>query len=219
MQETQHGAQAKVDRHAALSGAPGQHLPAGTDGYALFYNAATGKWEPGAVAGSGPAASKADPLGFGIPWSFDPAQTHADLTVGAANRGWWYRVRGGATITKIGIHVQTSSGNICVAVYANTGSGRAATPGARLATSGSVACPAAGYAEVALGASVDVANGNHWLYVGADNTTAQLKAATPAPSALLQGLSGYSDSGAFPAPSAGPSLTMGNRGFILIGVA
>lgn len=117
MQETQHGAQAKVDRHAQLkSGRPGDHLPPGVDGYALVFDSATGLWTPEALPGSGVAASKADPTGFGLPWTADPRTLSALQQVGAANRGWWWRVSGGkAGVTKVGVQVGVASGSICAA--------------------------------------------------------------------------------------------------------
>lgn len=60
--------------------------------------------------------------------------------------------------------------NISVAVYRNVGKGGDAKPGVRLATSGAVACPAAGYAEIALDKPVWVHQGD-WLAISADGTT------------------------------------------------
>jgi hypothetical protein len=188
MQETEHGAQAKIDRALAKLGL------------------------------TGPVASKADPLGLGIPCSTDPRTATQDMTIGSANRGFFYRVQGGGTISKIALQVQASSGNICVGVYANTGAGRAAAPGARLASSGIVACPATGYAEVALGASVDVKHGEHWLYFWLDNLTATVKAVQTLGTDITKGLSGYHDN-ATPAPVSAPGLLNGNRHYVLVGVA
>jgi hypothetical protein len=95
-----------------------------------------------------------------------------------ANQASWIRWRGTGTITKIGIQVVVSSGNICAAVYSPTGGtghssgqGRDAKPGARKATTGSIACPAAGYRELDLGGSVVIEPGD-WFGFAADNTTA-----------------------------------------------
>lgn len=93
-----------------------------------------------------------------------------DSNLGGVSRAAYFRVRDGGNISKIRLRIGTSSGNIAVAVYRNSGSGSAATPGARAATSGVVACPAAGSAEVALTASVDV-NPGDWLCIWVDNTT------------------------------------------------
>lgn len=217
MQETIQGAQAKVDRHAqtphptAAAGKPGGVLPAGTDQYALVYNASTGAWEPTAIAGGGVAAGKADPLNLGFPSNMDPKTISLAATNGSANRTHYYRVTGGGSITKLGLYVSVSSGNICVSVYANTGSGRAAMPAARVASSGSVACPAVGYAEIALGATVNVTSGDFWFAVSADNATAQFGAAATSAFAI-QGVMAWQDT-AFPSPAtATPTNGAGNGG-------
>lgn len=228
MQETQHGAQAKVDRHAstphptAVAGKPGGTLPAGTSGYALVYNSATGNWEPTALPGSGVSASKADPYNLGFPATADPRNIAFASSVGSANRTYYHRVVGGGTITKIGLYVAASSGNVCVSVYSNTGTGRASMPGTRVATSGSVVCPAVGYAEIALGASVDVSSGDFWFAISADNGTATAGTCGTTGQAI-QGVSAWQDS-AFPCPataaaSNGSGSGGGSRWFGLIGAA
>lgn len=205
MRETIQGAQAKVDRHAATlhptaaAGKPGGVLPAGTDQYALVYNAGTGTWTPTAIAGSGVSASKADPLNLGFPFNIDPRHIAASAANNAANRTFYYRATGGGTVSKIGLYVASASGNICVSVYANTGIGRAAAPGARVATSGSVACPAAGYAEVTLDAPVTVTSGDFWFALATDNTTATFGAVSTSAFAI-QGVMAWQDT-AFPSPA------------------
>lgn len=105
------------------------------------------------------------------PKTADPRALSATQTLNA-DQAVYMRARGRGLISKIGIHVGTASGNIAVAVYRNNGSnGTAARPDVRTATSGSVACPAAGYAEVSLGGSVYVEDGD-WFAIVADNTTA-----------------------------------------------
>lgn len=228
MQETIQGAQAKVDRHAAsphptaVAGKPGGVLPAGTDQYALVYNAATAAWEPAAISGGGVSAAKADPQNLGFPATMDPRLIAFTGGVGTANRAYYHRVTGGGTITKIGLYVANSSGNICVSVYGNSGTGRASMPGNRVATSGSVACPAVGYAEISLGASVNVSSGDFWFAVSIDNATATLATAGTAGQAI-QGMSAWQDS-AFPCPATATPLNGsgaggGSRWFGLIGAA
>lgn len=114
------------------------------------------------------------PLGF--PYNVHPLLTQSNGTqdVVAADRALFYRVLEPGTISKIAIQVHTSSGNICVGVYANSGSGRSSQPGTRKATSGAVACPSAGHAEVSLGGSVGVEAGD-WFAISADNTTAKFR--------------------------------------------
>jgi hypothetical protein len=90
-----------------------------------------------------------------------------------ANGAVYQRVTQGGRIIKIGLHVITSSGNISVGVFRNgNGLGRSARPGAMAGTSGAIACPSAGYTEIALTTPVEVMPGD-WLAISADNTTAK----------------------------------------------
>lgn len=116
-------------------------------------------------------AAKSDPLGYGLVVTADPRMALAGA-VWNANEARFSRITSGAaTISKIGLVVTTASGNISVAVCTTTGAGPAAMPDDRIATSGAVACPAAGYAEVALSAGVAVTRGD-WLGLSVDNATA-----------------------------------------------
>lgn len=124
-----------------------------------------------------------------------------------ANRGEWVRCTGSGTITKLGLHISVSSGNICAAVYANTGTGRSAKPGTRKSTSGSVACPGTGYQEITI-SSVAVVPGD-WFYIGADNAVVQYQVCIPSlTSAALDGFAFWA-AAAFPAPDPAPALTSG----------
>ncbi len=136
-----------------------------------------------------------------------------------ANRGEWVRAVGSGAITKLGIHVGVQSGNICVAVYANSGVGRDAKPAARKATSGSVACPATGYAEVALLASVAVEHGD-WFFLAPDNTTATFTICSGTlTTAAANGLAWWA-AASFPAPDPAPALSSGfSRTPLMVGVA
>lgn len=113
--------------------------------------------------------------GFGFPFTVDPATLRgSDTATLTANRAVYMRVRDGGVISKVGLAVATSSGNVSVAVYGNTGTGRAAVPGTLKAASGPVACPAAGYAEIALGSTVTV-NPGDWIAICPDNATAAFR--------------------------------------------
>lgn len=112
-----------------------------------------------------------DPLGWGFPLSADPA---ADVGAATPNAwGWFLRTLGAGTITKMAVKVGTSSGNIDLGVLAPSGSGRSAVPGTLRGSSGMVACPAAGYAEVNLTGSVAVAAGD-FLAVASSDATATI---------------------------------------------
>lgn len=137
------------------------------------------------------------------------------LTIGSPNTTRYFRVVEGGTISKIRLGVGTSSGNISVAVHRSSGRGLTAVPGAQVATSGSIACPASGIQDVALGSTVNVRVGD-WLAIGADNTTATFYGvvATGA-SGLVGGQAGVASG--FPAPAT-PSFTAGdNRAITLVG--
>lgn len=122
------------------------------------------------------------PVGDLIPsGTFDPhtwlgfaatSFSHPNLAVLAASSTHYVRVQLGRCLaSKVGLLVGTQSGNIQVAVYRNSGSGRNAVPNNRVAVSSVVACPAAGYAEVPLDVAVDVVPGD-WLALAVDNGTA-----------------------------------------------
>lgn len=91
-------------------------------------------------------------------------------TVGASNnaifRPVWIPVN--CTVTGVRMRIGTASGNICVGLYDAAGN--------RLATSGSVACPAAGFATVSFTASYAATPGGYFIAVAADNTTATFSA-------------------------------------------
>lgn len=153
-----------------------------------------------------------------FPATADPRAATTTGGVGVANRCFYTRVRGAGTISKVGLHVATSSGNISVAAYRNTGSGRSAAPGRQLSTSGAVACPASGYAEVALGASVTLDEGD-WLAVSADNTTATFVKgnSTTGVSNLAAGFCAYQDT-AHPAPATPAVAGYHMNSVLLVGV-
>ena len=133
------------------------------------------------------------------------------------NYAFAMRCYGAGTISKIALQIGTSSGNICVGVYSSTGVAYNAVPDARLATSGSVACPSTGWQEVALGASVDVKTGD-WLVVAFDNSTATVfGVASPGSGLANHGLS-RTQSSAFPLPSTFTPAASGDRQVRLWGI-
>lgn len=149
----------------------------------------------------------------------DPMAAGNAQTIGnAAGRTIYVRCRTSGIITKIGYLVGVQSGNISVAAYANSGSGRTSVPGVRLATSGAVACPAAGYQETALPNAVRVDAGD-WLAISCDNNTATFQAVLNAGIVnLAAGLLAYSDA-THPAPASNPTVTgYGSRSMCLVGI-
>jgi len=153
---------------------------------------------------------------YDFPMTADPRLiTSTNPTVGAANRGMYLRTLHGGTISKVGLNISTSSGNICVAVFAAAGSGAAAVPTTRLATSGSVASPGTGYREISLGGSVYVPAGS-FIYIGADNNTVAF-AGQIGVSGMSAGLSYFEET--FPAPATAGTISASGRLFAAVGVA
>lgn len=139
-------------------------------------------------------------------------------TLGAANQALFYRVRNGGTFTKVGLEVTTQGGNICVGFYANTGSGDTAAPGALIGTSGAVACPAVGYADVALTSSAVVPDGA-WVAISSDSATAAFRSGLTGElvSAFGKGRC-YKQGSAHPLPSTPSTLTaITGRTVVLVG--
>lgn len=124
------------------------------------------------------------------------------------------------TISKIGVYVGTSSGNICLALMrgANSPTG----PTTRIATTGSVACPAGNaWAEITLGASYVVDPTTDWFAVAADNGTVTLGRFGGAPNAgSVAGVgtgSSYRQTSAFPIPATPTPDVAFTIGYILYG--
>lgn len=153
------------------------------------------------------------------PHTVDPRHPSLQTTAVAANRLDLQRVFGAPQrISKLAVSVGTSAGNLCLAVYSNTGVGTAARPAARLATTGSVPCPATGVAVVPLTAAVDVTP-EMWFGIVCDSGTATFGRI------LGSGLSvlgdGFSQrmSEAFPAPATLSGLVGNGSGWLIVGVA
>jgi hypothetical protein len=146
-------------------------------------------------------------------WTQDLPRTQLRVATNRASTGagsnycLYQRVIGSGTISKIGLWIKVSSGNISVAVYSNSGTGSAAVPTTRQATSGAVSCPASGYAEISLGASVAVNDGD-WIAISVDNVTATFASPLTDGGALNDFGKGvqYAQASAHPAPSSAGTL-------------
>lgn len=139
-------------------------------------------------------------------------------TLANVNDCAWGRVQGGFTpgASAVRLYLATSSGNIAVAVYADTGAG---LPGARLATSGSVASPGNGQQDIALTTETDVTTGM-WLALSADNTTVQFaRSGVPGAGSSTMGV-GFSalQATAFPPPATAAAGGSWRAGYIMIAV-
>jgi len=158
--------------------------------------------------------------GWGFPKTTDHPDVLAYVPLNNVGGCVYLRVIGSGTITKIGIYVGTQSGNISVGVC--SGALGRANPDTRKGTSGAVACPAAGYQEIALTGSVDVVEGD-WFAISADNTTAAFASAGGSSGVQLtdvgKGAMAYSSSAAHPIPaSPTPTAARGSL-LVLVGVA
>lgn len=161
---------------------------------------------------------------FGFPYTLDVGAIRFAgtdiLAVQAANACHYLRVISSGDISKIGVYVNTASGNISVAVYSNSGTGRSAVPGTRTATSGAVACPASGYREISLGGTVTV-NAGDWFSLSADNTTAKFNSLLSSGGDADLGLGRqFRQATAHPSPSpVGTLVATAGYTFAMVGVA
>lgn len=153
----------------------------------------------------------------GIVRTIDPRISWAAATWSGANRGIFVRTIDGGAISKIAIQVGTASGNISLAAYRSTGRGLSAVPtGAPLATTGAIACPAAGFQQISLGTTIQLAPGD-WLFMSCDNATATF-ARHNLPTAGIEAAFLFRQDSAHPAPTVG-TLAASTYAPILVGVA
>jgi hypothetical protein len=218
-----------------IGGRSGDHDPYGTvtnkQRYGLDIGASTNYVS---IVGTELSLNKTDPIrnqstglnnslrikeadSWGVPCTWEPALYSGVSAMSAANDALWFRVRGAGKVSKIAFMIGASSGNISVAVYRGP-PGRNA-PTTRIATSGAVACPAAGKAEVTLGSAVWVQDGD-WFCLTCDNTSATFGRVTVAGSpinVLGEGTS-YRMTTAHPAPTTPSGLTGSTQmSMILVG--
>lgn len=165
------------------------------------------------ITGTGQVIRTPDP--DRTPHTFSPAAYTGDALV--FNNVVILRARDSGTISKIGLWVGVQSGNIEVGVL--RASSGVAVPTTRVITSGSVACPAIGYREIALGASVYVNEQTDYLYIAADNNLmkagvsgvgGQIKAAWAKGLAYFQTV--------YPCPSPAAPTVGDTAPFILVGL-
>lgn len=139
---------------------------------------------------------------WSIPRTYAVGSSAAYAPVAASQTRYMRLLTGGVPMSKVAVDVGVQSGNIAVAVYRNSGVGKAARPtGGRLATSGSVACPAVGYQEIDLGATI-VPQPGDWVAIATDNATVTLLASssTTVSSRMARGGSGMGTENVYPPP-------------------
>lgn len=208
---------------AAIAASDTSGAAAAAQAYAIQRANHTGTQTLSTISDAGTAAShpstdfapSTDPLTVG-PRTYIGQAASAAINVGSSLNARYTRVYGGGTITKLRIYVAVQSGNIDVGVYSNSGVGANAIPGARKNAAGSTACPAVGYADIAI-ASTAVVEGD-WIGVAADNVTvtfAQLQFGYTASGGAGVAAVGTSQ---FPLPATAGNLSASQYGFQAIGI-
>jgi hypothetical protein len=145
--------------------------------------------------------------------TIDPRTATNQANLVGANRTAYMRAMGSkAGATAIRFIVAVTGGNISVAVFANTGSGLTAAPGARKGVSATVATPAVGTQTLALGAATDVEAGD-WLAISADSITPEFRRSANGPADGYIGLS--TQQSVHPAPANAASLFAASQAFYL----
>ena len=106
---------------------------------------------------------------------FDPSRADTGVSPANVNNAYFYPVIGSrSSIARLFFEVTNQAGNIEIGVYANAGEGRSARPATKLATTGLVACPAAGAQSLPLDVAVNLDGARHWIGVYFDNATTAL---------------------------------------------
>lgn len=146
---------------------------------------------------------------FDFPTVADTRYLKGSNTVGTANNCHYNRVFGTGSITKVRVYVTVSNGNIGVAVYDTTGTGVSAAPNTRVASSGSVACPAAGAADVSIGATVNITVLIYWFALSASGVTATFGNIGAVVSGWGNGLNAAQTTAHPPPATAAPTATAG----------
>ena len=150
------------------------------------------------------------------PHTYDPFHPSSAAAALSASRVSYCRIKGAGTISKILIVVGVQSGNIDVGVYDTVGVGSNARPGNKIASTGSIACPAVGEALVSLTAPVAVRPG-YWFAITANNGTITLQRVLGGTYTNAQSFVTV-QTGTFPLPAtAAPTGGNGNS-YLMVGV-
>jgi hypothetical protein len=156
-------------------------------------------------------------MGFPYTYRADTAQAGSAGIPNGANFACFIRMIDAGAVTYLWYQVSVASGNISVGLYASSGTGRQAVPGARYATTGTIACPAGGQIQTTI-AGVTVAYGD-WIALSADNTTAAFLMTnnTAQNNSIAKGINYYM-AAAHPLPTSGATASVGGgRSWIMGG--
>lgn len=150
-----------------------------------------------------------DPLGIGYASPFPPFCSTNQSTF-SASRAVYARAISGGVMNFLRFRVFAQSGNLDFGIFANTGVGAAARPGAKIWSSGSFACPPVGEAVLTVSPAVTVKARDHWFAFSPDNATASLYQFLAA-NAILEGLAGWGafKDTSFPLPASAGAVTNG----------
>ncbi len=164
-----------------------------------------------------------DPLGMAFPTThLSGGCANVAITQALANDAIYERVYGAADITKIRVDVTASFGLIDVGVYSFLASHGASDrqPGTKKKSSGSIACPAAGVADVALGATVNVVDGDFFALAATLTTAGFLTGsnATLTLSMTLMGGKSLRQPTAFPLPATASAIPCSGQDWIMVGI-
>jgi len=143
-----------------------------------------------------------DRLGtFGLIYNIDPRSSTGNNAIGSNGMAEYSRVYGEGDITKIRMRVMTASGSVNAAVYRNEGTGAEAVPREIVGNSGSIACPAAGTADISLDRTVTIEFASNWFGLGADNNTVRVNSTGDYEKGIIEGFA-YVSSFEYPLPGS-----------------
>lgn len=133
------------------------------------------------------------------------------ISVGTNNQAFYApaTLHGAATITGVMVHVRNQNGNISVGLYSEAGT--------RLATSGSVSCPAAGVSEVVFTSAYTAPPGRYYLALSASGTTATFTAISSGVASGQPPFNARTQATAHPVPATATFSDTGTRYFAIAG--
>lgn len=162
--------------------------------------------------------SVARQLAFEFPATCDPRAITTLSAAFTANQCHYNRIYGSGDVSALRIVVGASAGNISAAIYDTSGSGLTAVPANRLDTSGSVACPSTGAADVALAGTTTVTHGAHWFALSASSGSAQFaRNGNGTAAGWTNGVIAAQNT-AHPAPASATPASLASHLIVMVGV-
>lgn len=171
--------------------------------------------------GGASSADNTAPFGVDMPSTIVPGSRVENSTWQTINMCKYMRNTAKGTISKIATSITSPSGNISVGVYSNTGLQINAKPLTQKATSGAIACPAAGMIqEISLGATITIEAGE-WFAMSCDNIDTSMPMVTGGGDIPILSAYAWRQSSAHPLPvnAAGGIIATGLKLPVLVGIA